>query len=67
MILTGLLLTTHSTYFLHNPGVVLPATSIISGQTAPTDLPTGQSDSGTFSVYVPSSQMIQAYVKLTKT
>lgn len=35
MLLTGLLLTTHSTYFLHNPGVVLPATLIISGQTAP--------------------------------
>lgn len=43
-----------------------PPTSIINGENATSDLPTGQFDKGNFRIEVPLSQMTVDYVKLTK-
>lgn len=59
MLLTALLLLS-LLYRVQDPGMALPPTSVINGQNAPTDLPTGKFP------LIPSSQRTQAYAKLTK-
>lgn len=51
----------------HHPHGLGSPTSIINEENAPKELPTGQPDGDIFSIEAPSSQMILAYVKLTKT